>query len=269
MEQAFTIAGHRVPVTVVKTSPNIITQIKTLEKDGYLAVQLGVGAKKLKHTTKPLQGHFTPSLKASEAQVATSNKSSDTKFFPRHIKEIKGSYDDLNLGDLVNPSQVLVVGDFVKVTGISKGKGFAGVVKRWGFSGGPKTHGQSDRQRAPGSIGQGTTPGRVLKGKKMGGRMGSDQITVKNLTVLKVDDKEGVVWLSGAVPGNAKGLVVIEKIGTNKNFKQLYTDDISEEVVEQAMEAEAESEAANAPVVEGELVDEGAEVKTEDKEENK
>ena len=236
MEQAFTIAGHRVPVTVVKTAPNVVTQIKTLEKDGYLALQLGFGTKKAKQTSKPLQSHFKKSI-----------KNQDT--FPRFVKETRTD-EVLELGTLVKPSEILKEGDLVKVTGISKGKGFAGGMKRWGFAGGPKTHGQSDRHRAPGSIGQGTDPGRVHKGKKMAGRMGGDQTTVANITVLKVDDNDGVVWLSGPIPGNRKGLVVLEKVGEDAHFQQLYSEDIPEEIVEQAMEAEADAADANKPVVE-------------------
>ncbi len=246
MAQAFTLSGHRVPVSVVKIGENTVTQIKTPEKEGYWALQLATGSKKAKNTPKPLQGHF---------DKIQNSKFKSQKLYPRHIKEVHAEADGINLGDAVSVGQVLKTGDLVQVTGISKGKGFAGVVKRWGFAGGPKTHGQSDRHRAPGSIGQGTTPGRVYKGKKMGGRMGQDQVTVKNLTVLKVDDKEGTVWLSGPVPGSREGLLIITKIGENKDFQQLYSKDIPEEVVIEAMEEAAEAEAANKPVVEEEETD--------------
>jgi large subunit ribosomal protein L3 len=240
MAQAFTLAGHRVPVSVVKVGENTVTQIKTPEKEGYWALQLTLGSKKAKNTSKPLQGHF----KKANFQ--------DKNLFPRYVKEVRVDEADKNVGDKIKAGDVFKAGDLVQVTGISKGKGFAGVVKRWGFAGGPKTHGQSDRHRAPGSIGQGTTPGRVYKGKKMGGHMGVDQVTVKNLTVLKVDSKEGTVWLSGPVPGNREGLLIITKIGENKHFQDLYSKDIPEEVVIEAMEAAAEEEAANKPVVEEE-----------------
>lgn len=121
----------------------------------------------------------------------------------------------------VTPSRMLVAGDLVQATGISKGKGFAGVVKRWGFSGGPKTHGQSDRHRAPGSIGQGTSPGRVHKGKKMAGRMGRERVTIKNLTVLGVDDEKRSLFLSGPVPGSRGSRLLIKKTGENKRFEPL------------------------------------------------
>lgn len=234
MEQAFTIVGHRVPVTVVKTGINTITQVKTKELDGYSALQLGFGTRKTKHTSKALQGHFK---KAKQEQ------------YPRYLKEIRTD-ETIESGTKLSPSQVLKEGDLVSITGVSKGKGFAGVVKRWGFAGGPKTHGQSDRHRAPGSIGQGTDPGRVHKGKKMGGRMGGEQKTVQNITVLKVDDKQRVVWLSGPVPGVPGVLLEIKKMGENKKFQQLYSENISEEVVEQAMEKEAAQEDANRPQVE-------------------
>ncbi len=263
MEQAFTLSGHRVPVSVVKVGENIVTQVKTLEKDGYWGLQLATGTKKAKATTKPLQGHFK---KALEQRTENKGEKQTNSTFPRYIKEVQAEADGLNLGDTITGSQILKAGDLVQVTGVSKGKGFAGVVKRWGFAGGPKTHGQSDRHRAPGSIGQGTTPGRVFKGKKMAGHMGSDQVTVKNLTVLKVDDKEGTVWLSGPVPGSREGLLIITKIGENKHYQELYSKDIPEEVVIKAMEAEAEAEAANKPVVESEDTDKGSDEKTPEEE---
>lgn len=248
MEQAFNVAGHRVPVSVVKTQENVVTQLKTLEKDGYSALQVGFGWRKAKHTSKQLQGHFKK-VTSNKAQV-TDNK------FPRFLRETKTD-EVLEIGTKITPAQVLKPGDLVKVTGTSKGKGFAGGMKRWGFAGGPKTHGQSDRARAPGSIGQGTTPGRVHKGKKMAGRMGGDTKTIKNLIVLKVDEQKGEIWLSGAVPGNRGGLLVVEKLGESKHFQQLYSEDIPEEVIEQAMEAEAEAELANRPEIEGESEGEG------------
>lgn len=240
MEQSFTQTGHRVPVTMVKAAGNIVTQVKTREKDGYQGLQLGIGERKLKHTSKPLQGHFK---KIQNSKLKIQN-------YPRYIKEIRGETEGINLGDLISLSQVLEVGDLVKVTGISKGKGFAGGVKRWGFAGGPKTHGQSDRHRAPGSIGQGTTPGRVYKGKHMAGRMGGVQKTVGNITILKVDD-DGTVWLSGPVPGNRGGLLMLEKIGHSKHFTPLLSVDTTEEELVKAMEQEATVEAANKAVIEG------------------
>lgn len=211
MDQSFTVTGQRLAVGVVKSGPNTVTQVKTGQKDGYSAVQLGFGSRRQKNITKPETGH----LKGVAEKRAT----------PRFLREVRNGGDEGDgghkIGDVVNPSDVLKPGDLVSVTGISKGKGFAGVVKRWHFAGGPKTHGQSDRLRAPGSIGQGTTPGRVYKGKRMAGRMGNDRVTVKNLTVLSVD-QEGNIKLSGPIPGSRGGLLLINKIGESKNFEGLY-----------------------------------------------
>src|SRR3989344_1900619 len=163
MSQTF-VEGTRVPVTLIKTGPCVIAQIKSPEKDGYWAVQLGFGQKRTKNVTKPLTGHLRGVIKDKKA--------------PRFLREvILDKEPEFKVGDIVNLTDVFKRGDLVTVTGTSKGKVFAGVVKRHHFAGGPKTHGQSDRLRAPGSIGQGTTPGRVLKNKKMAGRMGSDRVT--------------------------------------------------------------------------------------------
>lgn len=209
MQQAFTQTGVRVSVTVVKTGQNVITQVKTVKKDRYKALQLGFGSRKIKNLTKPLMGHL-------KGAIETQNGA------PRFLREVRVEGDvEYKVGDIVSASDILKPGDSVQVTGISKGKGFAGVVKRWGFAGGPKTHGQSDRQRAPGSIGLGTTPGRVVKGKKMAGRMGGERVTVKNLTVLKVDEEKGELWLSGPVPGPRGTLLLVKKTGENKKFEEL------------------------------------------------
>lgn len=209
MQQAFTQTGVRVSVTVVKTGPNVITQVKTAEKDRYKALQLGFGSRKIKNLTKPLLGHLKGVIEKQNSA-------------PRFLREVQVKGGEFKAGDVVKPSDVLKPGDVVQATGTSKGKGFAGVVKRWGFAGGPKTHGQSDRLRAPGSIGLGTTPGRVVKGKKMAGRMGGERVTVKNLTVLKVDEENGEVWLSGAVPGGRGSLLLVKKIGEDKKFEPLF-----------------------------------------------
>ena len=205
MSQVFTSDGRRLAVTVVKTGPNIVTQIKSEEKEGYNSLQLGWDSRNFRTLPNPQKGH----LKASGA-------SKDKKLALKFLREVPRDTEDVYaVGDSITPAQVLEAGDLVSVSGVSKGKGFQGVVKRWGFKGGPRTHGQSDRLRAPGSIGQGTTPGRVWKGKKMAGRMGSDQQTVKNLTVLKVDETTGELSLSGPVPGTAGTLLMITKIGKN------------------------------------------------------
>lgn len=202
MSQSF-VKGTRVSVTLVEAGKCIVSQVKDDKKDGYFAVQLAFGEKKTKNTSKPLQGHLKALIKEGKA--------------PRYLKEVKlAKKTDLKVGDEVDAFDVFKVGDLVSVTGVSKGKGFAGVVRRWHFAGGPKTHGQSDRHRAPGSIGQGTTPGRVRKGKKMAGRMGQDRVTVKNLVVVLVDKDKGLLGLSGPVPGKRGDLLLVTKTGSGK-----------------------------------------------------
>lgn len=202
--QKFTSQGERVPVTRIQAGPCVVVQVKKQEKDGYLAVQLGLGAKKEKRTKKPVLGHV------KKAGLAT---------IPRFLREVRLEEEiALKPGEEIKLSDVLKPGDLVNVTGISKGKGFAGVVKRWGFAGGPRTHGQSDRERAPGSIGSTTTPGRVLKGKKMAGRMGGEKITVRNLLVMELEPEENLLLVKGLVPGNKRGLLLIKKVGEDKKF---------------------------------------------------
>ncbi len=191
--------GSRIPVTRIVAGPCVVTQVKNQEKDGYWSVQLGFGEKKTKNTTKPMQGHLKATIKGNIA--------------PRYIREIKLEDEPkYKVGDEVKISDIFVLGDTVSVTGVSKGKGFAGVVKRWHFAGGPKTHGQSDRQRAPGSIGQGTTPGRIYKGKHMGGRMGGDTVTVKNLEVMGINAEKNEIEVSGPIPGKPGSLVLIKRL---------------------------------------------------------
>lgn len=227
------VEGTRVPTTAVLVGPCVVTQIKTLEKDGYWAVQLGFGAKRIKNVTKPLLGHLSGVIKDKKAPL-----------FLREIRLSEAS--DFKVGDEIKLKDVFKKGDLVTVTGISKGKGFAGVVKRWGFAGGPKTHGQSDRQRAPGSIGQGTTPGRVLKGKKMGGRMGQDTVTVKNLIVVDIKPDEGVLYLSGPIPGSTGSLVSLTKTASGK------LEELVEEVPQvQIQEGEEGGEASESGTQEG------------------
>lgn len=233
MVQTFTQEGTRVPVTVVKTGPNVVTQIKRLEKDGYRALQLGFGAKKIKDITKPLLGH----LKGAIEKYQISNIKNQ-KFAPRFLREVRTAEEEYKAGDVIVPSQVLKPGDLVQVTGVSKGKGFVGVVGRWGFAGGPKTHGQSDRLRAPGSIGRGTTPGRVVKGQKMAGRMGQEKATVKNLRVMKLDEEKGELWLSGLVPGARGSLLVIKKLGEAKRFEPIFTKEIAGEAASDGSKGE-------------------------------
>lgn len=210
MEQTFTKAGLRLPVTVVKSGPSLITWLRSESKDGYFAAQLGFGTRKTKNTSKPILGHLQKALKNKEK-------------LPRFLKEVRlDDTTNLTVGQEIKPSEVLKPGDLVQVTGVSKGKGFAGVVKRWGFAGGPKTHGQSDRHRAPGAIGQRQTPGRVYKGKRMAGRMGGGQVTIKNLVVLSIDESAGQIKLSGPVPGARGNLLILKKTGQVKTPIELF-----------------------------------------------
>jgi large subunit ribosomal protein L3 len=180
------------PVTVVEAGPCVVTQIRTEERDGYQAVQLGFGvARKLK---KPQQGH----VKASGHQVKT-------------LRELKADdYSGIEVGQVFK-ADTFAVGDVVDVTGTSKGRGFQGGMKRHGFSGGPATHGQSDRARAPGSIGSSATPGRVFKGMKMAGHMGDERVTVQNLKVLRVDAERNLLLIEGSVPGAKNGTLLIRQ----------------------------------------------------------
>lgn len=219
MSQVFTLDGVRLPVTIVTTAPQLVTDVKTKEKDGYLAVQFGFGTRRLKTIKKPVLGHLKRALKQEEG--------------PRFLCEVRlEKEENFEVGTWISPEEILEVGDLVKVIGVSKGKGFAGGVKRWGFAGGPKTHGQSDRHRAPGSIGQGTTPGRVYKGKHMAGRMGTDQNTIKNLIVLDINKDAGEIKLSGPVPGSRGTLLKITKIGKSKKTYDLTSKKVSTEETE-------------------------------------
>jgi large subunit ribosomal protein L3 len=209
MSQSF-IEGRRVPVTKIFAGPCVVTQLKSPEKDGYWAVQLGLGEKRIKNITKPMQGHLRPVLTGQASKTGRGVAS-------RFIKEIRlDEESNLNVGDEIKAFDIFSSGDYISVTGISKGKGFAGGVKRWHFAGGPRTHGQSDRERAPGSIGATTTPGRVLKGKHMAGRMGGDRVYIKNLQIVSVDPNLNEIKVSGPVPGVPGGLLYIQKIAEGK-----------------------------------------------------
>ncbi len=197
MTSVFSAEGKNIPCTVIEAGPCVVTQIKTFEKDGYEAVQLGFQEKKDKHTNSAESGHFT---KAGVAPM-------------RHLVEFKGFEEDLSfeLGDKVTV-EILEEDIYVDVSGTSKGKGFQGVVKRHGFSGvGETTHGQTHRVRAPGSIGSSSTPSRVFKGKRMAGRTGGDRVTVQNLLVLKVIPEHNLVMVKGSVPGAKGSIVIINK----------------------------------------------------------
>ncbi len=215
--QGFLENGNRIPMTRIDVSSNVVSQIKTKDKEGYEAVQLGFGTNM--KADKPTTGHAT--------------KAGLTKT-PRFFKETKADkIEGIEVGSAINVEEVLTAGDIVDVSGISKGKGYAGVVKRHHFKGGPKTHGQSDRHRAPGSIGQSTTPGRVYKGKRMAGRMGVDNVTVKNLEVIEY--KDGVLLVKGLIPGHISSIVTITRRGVNKKHVGLFKEEVAaEEIIEEA-----------------------------------
>ncbi len=191
--QTFTENGKRIPVTVVLAGPNWVTTLT--DTPDHKTIQLGFGT--IKNLSKPEIGHIK--------KAGLDKKLRFLRNFT--VEDLEG----LTLGGHVKVEQVFAPGDVIRVQGTSKGKGFAGVVKRHHFRGGPRTHGQSDRERAPGSIGQTTTPGRVYKGKRMAGRMGSDTITVRNLTVVAVDPTAQTLTIKGLVPGAKNGLLVVSK----------------------------------------------------------
>ena len=195
MTQIFDENGTVVPVTLIEAGPCFVTQKKTMDVDGYNAIQLGFGDIPEKRLTQPINGHL------KRAGV------SPVKYLREFRVEDPGVYEE---GQQIDVS-VFNVGDKVDVTGTSKGKGFAGVVKRHGFRGGPKTHGQSDRWRAPGSVGAGSTPGRIFKGVRMAGRMGNQRVTVQNLSIALVDPDKNLLGIRGAVPGAKHGLVIISE----------------------------------------------------------
>ncbi len=187
--------GKNIPCTVIEAGPCVVTQVRTIEVDGYNAVQLGFDDKKEKHTTKALQGHFK--------KAGTSAK--------KKVIEFQGYEEEYKIGDTLTVD-FFEEGEFVDVSGISKGKGFQGVVKRHGFSGvGQATHGQHNRLRAPGSIGAASYPARVFKGMRMAGRMGGDKVKVQNLRVLKVVPEKNLLIVKGAIPGHKNAYITIEK----------------------------------------------------------
>ena len=190
--QVFRESGEAICVTVVEAGPCTVTQIKTADKDGYDAVQLGY--QDVRRLNKPRSGH----LKSSGGQF-------------RFLREVDADdLSEIEVGQTVDAG-LFTEGDIVNATGLSKGRGFAGVVKRHGFHGGPKTHGQSDRHRAPGSIGAGSTPGHVLKGMKMAGHMGNARVTIRKLEVIQADPGRNLLLVKGALPGARNSLVMIRK----------------------------------------------------------
>lgn len=198
MTQIFGENGKVTPATILNVETATVSQVKTKDKDGYSAVQIGVGSRKEKNISKAVKGHLKDLIDA------------ESKKGPAILKEFR--VDDasaLNRGDKVS-IESFAVGDKVEVSSVSKGKGFQGVVKRHGFHGGPRSHGQKHSEREPGSIGGGgRSAGRVVKGMRMAGRMGSDRVTVKNLKVLGIDKEAGVMLVSGAVPGRRGTLIEV------------------------------------------------------------
>ena len=194
MTSVFSADGKNVPCTVIEAGPCVVTQVKSVEKDGYEAVQLAFGEKKEKNTTKAMMGIFK---KANTTPKA-------------HLAEFK--FDtELNLGDTVTVD-IFEGAEFVDVVGTSKGKGFQGVVKRHGFGGvGQSTHGQDDRLRAPGSVGACAYPSRIFPGTRMAGHMGQDRVTVQNLVVLKVIPEYNLIMVKGSIPGAKNSIVTINK----------------------------------------------------------
>ena len=184
--------GSVEPLTAVELGPCVVTQVKTMARDGYEAVQLGFMT--VKNINKPQSGHLIRS---------------GGKY--RYLREV--NTEDLSSVEVGQEIKLNVfeVGQKIKVIGISKGKGFSGTVKRYNFKGGPKTHGQSDRHRAPGSIGAGSSPGRVWKGTRMAGHQGVDRVTTRGLKIIKVDNEQNVLFVRGSIPGPVNGIVMVEK----------------------------------------------------------
>ncbi len=195
MTSVFSAEGKNVPCTVIEAGPCVVTQVKSVEKDGYAAVQLGFQEAKEKNTTKPMEGHFK--------KAGTTPK--------RHLAEFTDFDKELNLGDIVTVDVFSDV-NYVNVTGTSKGHGFQGVVKRHGFGGvGQTTHGQDDRLRKPGSIGACSYPAKVFKGMRMGGHMGNERVTTHNLQILKVIPESNLLLIKGSVPGCKGSLLILKK----------------------------------------------------------
>lgn len=195
MTSLFDESGKNIPCTVIQAGPCSVLQVRTIENDGYSAVQLGFDDKSEKNVGKALAGHFRKAGSTPKAKLV----------------EFRNGFENVSLGDEVKVN-LFAEGEFVDVTGTSKGKGFQGVVKRHGFGGVMQaTHGQHNRLRAPGSIGAGSDPSRVFKGMRMAGRMGGKQVTVQNLQVLKVDKEQNLLIVKGAVPGAKNSYVIIRK----------------------------------------------------------
>ncbi len=196
MTSVFDDAGKYVACTVIEAGPCVVTQVRTEEKDGYDALQLGYGEAKAKNTSQALQGHYQ--------KAKTGPK--------RKVVEFRDFGIEKALGDIIKVDEVFEEGDYINAIGTSKGKGFQGVVKRHGFRGvNDATHGQHNRQRAPGSIGAASYPARVFKGMKMAGRMGGKRVKIQNLEVVKLFPEKNLILVKGAVPGHKGAFVVLEK----------------------------------------------------------
>lgn len=195
MTQVFTADGRRIPVTVVEAGPCVVLQKKTVETDGYAALQVGFGAKKNQRVNKPEMGHFR---KAGQGAF-------------QYLRELRvESVDAVNVGDAILCDAVFAAGDIIDVTATSKGKGFQGVIKRWNFSGGRATHG-SMFHRSAGGIGASAWPSRVFKGKRMAGQMGNARVTTQNLQIVEIRAEKNLILVKGAIPGPKNGLVTICK----------------------------------------------------------
>jgi large subunit ribosomal protein L3 len=196
MTSLYSAAGKNIPCTLLEVGPCVVTHLRTMEKDGYEAVQLGFGEKSEKRTSKAMQGHF------KRAGVTPMKK----------LVEFRNFDQELQLGDKLKVEDIFNEGEYVSVIGTTKGKGFQGVVKRHGFGGvGQSTHGQHNRLRAPGSVGAASTPSRVFKGMRMAGQTGNQRVTIENLEIVKILPEEGVLVVKGAVPGHRGSTVVIRK----------------------------------------------------------
>ena len=194
MTSVFSAEGKNIPCTVIEAGPCVVTQVKTVEKDGYSAVQLAFDERKEKHTSRPLLGHFKKANTTPKRKVA----------------EFRNWDLEAQLGDVVT-TEIFKEGEWIDVSGISKGKGFQGVVKRHGFHGvGDQTHGQHNRLRAPGSIGASSYPSRVFKGMRMGGRTGGEKVKIINLRLLKVIPESNLLIVKGSVPGAKGSYLIIE-----------------------------------------------------------
>ncbi len=242
MTQVFTKDGKLIPVTVVEVEPNVVMQVKTVDKDGYNAIQLGVFEKKEKLANKPEMGN------AKKANTTP-------KRFLKEIRNVESAY---NIGDTIGAT-VFEVGEIVDVTGTSKGKGFTGVIKRHNQSRGPMTHG-SHYHRGPGSLGT-MLPKRVLKGKKLAGHMGVETVTIQNLEIIEVNESENYILISGNVPGAKNSLVLIKS--AVKNSRKADPKEILEYEVETVVDEVVESNVENTTNEDVNTAEETSEIKEE------